>query len=206
VAVGGGLDPELVLDAYRHGTFPWYEADGPVLWWCPDPRAVLLPEELHVSRRLERTLGRRDLEIRHDTAFEQAVRACARGRPDGTWIHPEMVRCYADLHRRGHAHSVEVWREGRLVGGVYGVTVGGVFAAESMFHLERDASKVALVALVRHAAACGFELIDVQFLTPHLARLGCREVPRAWYLARLGELARRPVDFAGPTGSAPGEP
>lgn len=196
VAVGGHLDPELVLDAYRHGVFPFYDEAHPVLWWCPDPRAVIPLESVHVPRRLQRTLRRPGWEVTVDTDFEAVMRACDDRRPDGTWIHEDMVRCYVELHDRGHAHSLEVRRAGRLVGGIYGVAVGGMFAAESKFHRERDASKVALVQLARRLRERGFTVLDVQFLTPHLERFGCVEIPRETYLERVREAVRRPVAFA----------
>jgi len=188
VAVGGALDPELVLDAYRHGVFPWYDAGDPVLWWSPDPRAILPLEAVHVSRRLRRTLRSAAFEIRWNTAFREVMRACDEDRPDGSWIHADMRRCYLTLHGCGHAHSCEVWRDGRLVGGVYGVAFGAGFAAESMFHRIRDASKVALVNLVERLRVRGFTLLDVQYRTPHLARFGCVEIPRAEYLDRVAEV------------------
>ncbi len=196
VAVGGSLEPDLVLDAYVHGVFPFYGADQPTLWWCPDPRTVIPLGAFHVPRRLARTIGTRDYEVRVDTSFEAVVRACDEGRPDGSWIHEDMVRCYVELHRRGHAHALEVWRGPRLVGGLYGVTVGGCFAAESMFHRERDMSKVALAHLVGRLRVRGFTLLDVQFLTPHLARFGAVEIPRTRYLGRLAAVRADPVTFA----------
>jgi leucyl/phenylalanyl-tRNA--protein transferase len=195
VAVGGTLDADLVLDAYRHGVFPWYGEEDPVLWWSPDPRAVLDVRALHVPRRLAQTLRARDWELRIDGAFADVVRGCAEGRSDGTWIHEEMVACYVELFSRGRAHSIEVRERGRLVGGVYGVAVGGIFCAESMFHRVRDASKAALVSLVRHLAARGFSWLDVQFRTDHLERFGVVEIPRAAYLARLRELRDRAIPF-----------
>lgn len=196
VALGGTLAPDLVLDAYRHGVFPFYDASQPVLWWCPDPRAVLPLDAFHVPRRLARRMRHGDFEIRVDTAFGAVIRACNERRPDGTWIHEDMVAAYEALHRRGHAHALEVWREGRLVGGIYGVAVGACFAAESMFHRETDMSKVALVRLVEHLRTRGFELLDVQFLTPHLERFGCLEIPRAQYLDRVRGLRDRSVRFS----------
>ena len=195
VAAGGVLEPALVLDAYRHGIFPWYDVGDPVLWWCPDPRAILPLGRVHVSRRLRRTLHSGGFEIRWNTAFGEVLRACDEKRPDGSWIHREMRRCYAALHEGGHAHSCEVWREGTLVGGVFGVAFGGGFAAESMFHRVRDASKVALTHLVERLRDRGFVLLDVQFLTPHLATFGCVEIPRADYLARVAEAVRMEVSF-----------
>ena len=196
VAVGGDLEPALVLDAYRHGVFPFYDEEHPVLWWCPDPRAVLPLDSVHISRRLLRTMRRASWKITVDTDFEAVMRACDERRPDGTWIHEDMVRCYLELHRRGHAHSVEVRRAGRLIGGLYGVAVGGMFAAESKFHRERDASKAALVHLARRLAKRGFSVLDVQFLTPHLERFGCVELPREVYLARVAEAVQREAVFA----------
>jgi leucyl/phenylalanyl-tRNA--protein transferase len=195
VAIGGRLEPGLVLAAYRSGVFPWSERGRPVTWWCPDPRAILPLHELHVPRRLARTLARGPWDVRVNEAFDEVVRACAV-RPEGTWIHPEMAACYRALHARGAAHSLEVRREGRLVGGIFGVAVGGAFAAESMFHRARDASKVALVHLVRRLAARGFALLDVQFATDHLRRFGVRQIPRREYLARLAEVVEEPVSFA----------
>lgn len=186
VAAGGKLDADLLLHAYRHGVFPWYQRDEPVLWWCPDPRAVLPLADLHVPSRLERTLRSGRWRSSEDEDFEAVVRGCARGRAGGTWIHPEMVRAYAALHRRGHAHSFEVRQGHALVGGLYGVAVPPVFCAESKFHRARDASKAALVHACRTLAARGFTHLEVQFLTPHLAQFGVREIPRAAYLALLG--------------------
>jgi len=195
VAVGGTLDAPLVLEAYRHGIFPWYDAGEPVLWWSPDPRAILPLDDLHVSRRLARTIASGRFAVRRDTAFDEVVRACDENRPDGSWIHADMRRCYGDLHRAGHAHSLEVYEGDALVGGIYGVAFGGGFAGESMFHRVRDASKVALVALVAHLRARGFTLLDVQFKTSHLARFGCVEVPRAAYLARVHAVRDEDVRF-----------
>jgi leucyl/phenylalanyl-tRNA--protein transferase len=183
-----------VLDAYRHGVFPWFDANQTVLWWSPDPRTILPLEALHVPRRLERTLRTRDFEIRVDRSFPDVVRACA-DRREGTWIHRDMMRCYEALHRAGAAHSLEVLLDGTLVGGIYGVAVGGLFAAESMFHRVRDASSVALVTLARRLAHAGYRLFDVQFTTPHLLRFGAREIPRREYLARLEAALASPCTF-----------
>ncbi len=202
VAWGGDLDPDLVLDAYRHGIFPMGKEGGPVVWWSPDPRGVIPLDRFHVSRRLARTMRRPDLAITFDRAFEDVMRGCDEARPDGRWIHEEMIACYTALHRRGHAHSVEVWRRapgeepGRLVGGTYGVAIGGAFAAESKFHRERDGSKVALAALVARLVERGFTLLDVQWRTPHLAQFGTIEIPRPDYLERLAEALRLDVPFA----------
>ena len=195
IAVGGTLEPALVLDAYRHGVFPFHDAAQPVLWWCPDPRAVLPISTLHVAARLERRIRKGDFQVRVDSAFEDVMRACDENRPDGSWIHEGMLEAYGVLHREGHAHSLEVWQGARLVGGVYGVAVGACFAAESMFHRVRDMSKVALVHLVRRLEARGFELLDVQFETPHLLTFGCEEIPRTDYLARVKALREKKVSF-----------
>ena len=156
-----------------------------MVWWCPDPRGVLPVAELHVSRRLERTLRSGRFRLTSNQAFAEVVAACAGGREDGTWIHPEVASCYRALHAAGRARSFEAWRDGRLVGGLFGLPLGRVFCAESMFHGERDASKATLVHAVRTLAQEGVELLEVQFVTPHLASLGARAIPRAEYLARL---------------------
>jgi len=188
VGVGADLEPGTLLAAYRAGLFPMgVGADGgpPLGWWSPDPRGVLLPGRLRVSRSLRRT--RRTFETRVDTAFEQVVAACADPSRDGRWITPAIARAYAGLHRLGWAHSVETWRDGELVGGLYGLAVGGLFAGESMFHHATDASKVALVALTEIVFADDDprRLIDVQWATPHLESMGVCEVPREDYGRRL---------------------
>jgi leucyl/phenylalanyl-tRNA--protein transferase len=188
LAIGGDLSAERLLAAYRSGVFPWFEAGGPILWWSPDPRLVLFPNELRVSRRLRRTLRSARFEIRCDTAFPQVIRACAetpRNHEDGTWITPEMQAAYIRLHKLGHAHSMEAWRDGVLVGGVYGVLVGRCFCGESMFHTEADASKAALVALVERLEADGVAMLDCQVKSEHLLRLGAREIPRDEFLMHL---------------------
>lgn len=192
VAVGGRLSPELILDAYRGGIFPMAEPppdERLIGWWSPDPRAIIPVGGLHVPRRLARTIRSGRFEVRFDTAFADVVRGCAR--PDGTWISDEVFSAYVELHRLGAAHSVECWREGRLAGGTYGVRVGAAFMAESKFHVDRDASKIALVALVERLRARGFELLDVQYMTPHLARLGAVAFSRREYLRRLKKAAAR---------------
>ncbi len=199
VAVGGSLDPALVLSAYRHGVFPWGRSGRNRLWWSPDPRALLPLGGLRLSRRMRRTLCDRRWSVTLDADFEAVVDGCARGRPEGTWIDPPLKACFLALHRLGHAHSLEVRWEGQLAGGVYGVSVGALFAAESMFHRRRDASKVALAHLDRVLCAGGYEGLDVQFETPHLSRLGAYAVPRAEYLARLAAWRGRPARF-GPLG------
>lgn len=189
LALGGDLSPERLLLAYSEGIFPWYSAGQPILWHSPDPRCVLAPSELRVSRSLDKTLRRGRFEVRLDTAFAEVIRACAeipRPDQDGTWITPEMQRAYCALHRLGFAHSAEAWEAGRLVGGLYGVSLGRAFFGESMFTLTRDASKVVFVTLVRQLERWSFELIDCQLHTDHLARFGARLWPRARFLEALG--------------------
>lgn len=195
VAVGGDLDPRRLLCAYTAGVFPWYEEDSPVLWWCPDPRAVLEPDGLHVSRRLARTIRSGRFRTTFNEDFPAVIRECARGRAEGTWITPKMISAYIRLHRLAHAHSVECWLDGRLAGGVYGVSVGGFFAGESMFHRVADASKVALVALVEGLRERGFTLFDLQILNDYTRQFGATEIPRSEYLARLAAVVRLPVAF-----------
>lgn len=195
VAAGGALDPKLVMDAYRHGIFPWYDAGDPVLWWCPDPRAILPLDAAHLPRRLERTRRSGRFDVRWDTCFEDVLRACDENRADGSWIHADMRRCYLTLHECGHAHSCEVFDNDELVGGIYGVAFGGGFAAESKFHRARDASKIALVELVLRLRERGFVLLDVQFKTPHLERFGCIEISRDEYLARIAHAVKLDVAF-----------
>jgi leucyl/phenylalanyl-tRNA--protein transferase len=185
VAVGGDLDPARLLLAYSRGIFPWYSEGVPPLWWSPDPRALLTPRALHVSRSLLRTLRRGGFALTWNRCFRRVMAECGERRAEGTWVLPEMLDAYTRLHELGAAHSLEVWCGDELAGGIYGVQVGALFAAESMFHRRRDLSKVALVALVRTLFAAGVELFDVQFVTPHLATMGAFEVPRAEYLQRL---------------------
>ena len=201
VAVGGGLSVERLRDAYARGIFPWPVAEGPrgLLWWSPDPRGVLDPDRLHVPRRLERTIRSGRFEVAVDGAFAEVIRGCARSgtRWGNTWITPSIIEAYGRLHAAGDCHSVEVREEGRLVGGLYGVSLGGMFAGESMFSLVRDASKVALVWLVRRLRDSGCRLLDVQIVTPHLAQFGAEEIPRAAFLARLREAVAGPGCWPG---------
>lgn len=186
VGVGADLEPETLLHAYRQGIFPWPHPGMPLPWFSPDPRGVIWLEGLRTSRSLRQRLRRSGWETTVDQAFETVVAACAeRYRPEGTWIIPEMRAAYLRLHRLGHAHSLEVWRGQELVGGLYGVSVGGVFTGESMFHHATDASKVALVDLVDRLAEAGGRLVDVQLVTEHLASLGARPMPRREYLSLL---------------------
>ncbi len=190
LAVGGALTPEWLIHAYRHGVFPWYSAEQPILWWAPDPRAVLLPEEFRISRSLARSIRNRGYTTRIDTAFEAVVEACAGPRRGiaGTWITRDMRAAYVALHRRGLAHSVETWRGDRLVGGLYGVALGRAFFGESMFMREKDASKVALERLTRECLRLDVALIDCQLPSPHLASLGSRNLPRTGFESLLAGL------------------
>jgi leucyl/phenylalanyl-tRNA--protein transferase len=181
LAVGGDLSPTRLLNAYRLGIFPWFSRGQPILWWAPDPRMVLYPNELKVSRSLRKTLRRGHLSVSFDQDFGAVIRACAMPRTgdDGTWLLPPMIRAYEALHRVGHAHSVESWEGDRLVGGLYGVALGRIFFGESMFSRVTDASKAALVALVERLRRHDFRLLDCQVHTTHLESLGARAVPRA---------------------------
>ena len=180
------LDPELILTAYRRGVFPMaVDARGTIRWFSPDPRAIIpLDDRFHVPHGLRRTLKKNPFAVTFDQDFPAVIRECAK-RKDGTWISPGIMKSYGRLHKVGHAHSVEVWREDELVGGLYGVHIGAAFFGESMFHRATDASKVALVALVERLRAGGFDLLDTQWLTPHLAQFGTYEISRAHYLRRL---------------------
>jgi leucyl/phenylalanyl-tRNA---protein transferase len=194
VAVGGRPEPEFLIEAYRRGIFPWPVEGYPLLWFSPPERAILVFDELHVARSLARERRRARFRFTFDEAFGRVVRACAaieRPHEDGTWITPAMVRGYEKFHRLGHAHSVEVWEGGELVGGLYGVDAGGAFAGESMFHLRPNASKLALLHLVEHLRARGLDWLDIQVLTPHMEAFGARLVPREEFLDRLARALRR---------------
>jgi leucyl/phenylalanyl-tRNA---protein transferase len=193
LAVGGDLSVERLLFAYERGIFPWYSEGLPPLWWSPDPRAVIDDRSLHVSRSLARELRRKKFRVTFDRAFEAVMRECGRDRDDGTWILPEMIEAYVHLHELGHAHSFEAWNGERLVGGLYGVRRGGLFAAESMFHRETSGSKFALVGAVRSLFAAGVVVFDVQFETPHLASMGATTVSRHEYLRRIAAAVNAPV-------------
>lgn len=189
LAVGGDLSAARLLAAYRHGIFPWYNPGQPVLWWCPDPRTVLLPERLKVSRSLRKTLNRGAFTVTLDRCFERVIDGCAEPRRNlpggGTWITAEMRTAYCRLHADGHAHSVEAWQDGELAGGLYGVALGGAFFGESMFSRVTDASKVAFTHLVRQLIAWRYSLIDCQLPSAHLFSLGAAEIPRRRFLAML---------------------
>ncbi len=202
LAVGGDLSAERLLAAYRHGIFPWYSAGQPILWWSPDPRMVLFPDRIKVSRSLRKRLRRGEYTLRCDTRFRAVMEGCAAPRrapaaAAGTWITPEMIEAYVRLHELGYAHSVECWRGDELLGGLYGVALGGAFFGESMFSRAPDASKVALVYLARQLERWGFRLIDCQVPSAHLASLGAVEIRRRVFLDLLGE-ALRLEDRRGP--------
>lgn len=195
LAASAELTSDCLLQAYRQGIFPWYEAGQPVLWWSPDPRMVLRTAELRVSRSLRKVTRRQRFEIRVDTAFREVMQACAdmpREGQDGTWISNEVIDAYGELHARGFAHSVEAWRDGVLVGGLYGVAIGRMFFGESMFSLQADASKVALVHLCALLRGLGMPLIDCQQETAHLASMGARPMPRQAFAEQLSALVDSP--------------
>jgi leucyl/phenylalanyl-tRNA--protein transferase len=194
VAHGADLEPATLIAAYRRGVFPWPYDERMLLWWSPDPRAILPLDGLHVARRLARTLRQGRFRVTLNAAFVEVIAACAAR--EETWITPDIREAYVRLHQLGWAHSVEVWADGGLAGGLYGLAVGGLFAAESMFHRVRDASKVAVVALVEHARRAGTTLIDVQMPSAHLASLGVIAIPRADYLRQLAAALPRRVAFA----------
>ena len=191
LAAGGDLSPERVLAAYRHGIFPWYSPGDPILWWSPDPRMVLRPSDLKISRSLARTLRNAVYEVRLDSAFSTVIAACAtlpRQGQRGTWITGEMQQAYTRLHELGHAHSVETWINGSLAGGLYGIAIGRAFFGESMFSRVRDASKISLAHLCVHLRAHNFGIIDCQMKTPHLTSLGARLIPRSDFVAEVAAL------------------
>ncbi|MBA1265218.1 leucyl/phenylalanyl-tRNA--protein transferase [Stutzerimonas stutzeri] len=194
LAAGGDLSPERLLAAYRHGCFPWYQEGQPLLWWSPDPRTVLYPEELHISRSLRKTLRQGIFQITFDQAFKAVIEGCAapRSYANGTWITPAMQDAYLQLHRMGIAHSVEVWQDGHLVGGLYGLAMGQLFFGESMFSRVTDASKAGFVTWVEHLRERDFKLIDCQMPTQHLASLGARTIPRKTFAEALARYLDEP--------------
>ncbi len=194
LAAGGDLRPERLLAAYRHGCFPWYQEGQPLLWWSPDPRTVLFPDELHVSRSLRKRMRNGDYRVTFDKAFAEVIQGCAgpRSYADGTWITTPMQDAYVRLHEMGVAHSVEVWQQGQLVGGLYGLAMGELFFGESMFSRATDASKVGFVTLVERLREWGFALIDCQMPTRHLESFGARNIPRAAFAEALAMHLDRP--------------
>jgi leucyl/phenylalanyl-tRNA---protein transferase len=194
LAAGADLSPQRLLDAYTHGIFPWYSEGQPIMWWSPNPRMVLVPQEFRPSRSLAKTLRHKAYEVRFDTAFRDVMLACSEPREGqaGTWISPDMVNAYCNLHDLGYAHSVETWAEGKLAGGLYGIAIGKMFYGESMFARKTDASKIALAHLVQQLVAQDFGLIDCQMSTQHLASLGAREIPRKEFINKINKLCNTP--------------
>lgn len=196
LAIGGCLSPIRLLNAYRAGIFPWYDPEQPILWWSPDPRTVFATDHIHVSRRLGRQIRKADYAVTLDRAFRAVIGQCAKlPRPGqaGTWLGEDMRAAFTTLHHFGHAHSVEIWRNGRIVGGLYGVALGGVFFGESMFSAERNASKLALAHLADQLAAWNFPLLDGQVGSPHLYRMGAFDLPRAAFLELVSRGRSRPL-------------
>jgi len=211
LAAGGDLSAERLIDAYRHGIFPWYNGGQPILWWSPNPRMVLFVDEFRIPRSLGKVVRQQRFEIRVDTAFRRVIAGCAEARngQSGTWITPQVVDAYATLHKLGYAHSVESWRDDKLVGGLYGVAIGRMFYGESMFARESDASKVALVKLVSMLKYLEMPLIDCQQETEHLARFGGRPVSRrtfAGWLARLVHSSKGELSWREAAAASPDEP
>lgn len=194
LAAGADLSPARLIDAYRHGAFPWFNEGEPILWWSPNPRMVLFPRELIIGRTFKKTLRNRRYDVRFDTAFSAVIAACAapRAGQHGTWIHPAMIAAYEQLHALGVAHSVETWIDGELAGGLYGLALGRMFYGESMFSRAPDASKIAFAHLAWQLKRWRFGLIDCQMKTAHLASLGAREISRAQFMRRVGELIQYP--------------
>lgn len=206
LAAGLELTPDRILDAYRQGIFPWFSDGQPVLWWSPDPRMVLVPSEIRITRSMLKVLRNRPYEVRCDSAFEAVMRACAAPRDGqaGTWISDAMIEAYSALHERGYAHSVETWIDGRLAGGLYGMAIGRMFYGESMFSTERDASKIALVHLARYLESRAFGLIDCQMNTGHLGSMGGREIPRREFCRVMAQcIADGPMPGRWPTDLIP---
>lgn len=187
LAAGGCLSTTRLLNAYRNGIFPWYSEDDPILWWSPDPRLVIFPNQLHISKSLQKTIRKQNFTLSFDQAFADVIAACSNPRPDeaGTWLSPEMQSAYIQLHQQGHAHSIEVRSNNQLVGGLYGVAIGRVFFGESMFHTQTDASKIAFVSLVQQLTEWGYQLIDCQVHSNHLVSLGAEEIPRSHFISLL---------------------
>ncbi len=194
LAAGGGLGTQRLVHAYSRGIFPWFSEGDPVLWWCPDPRMVLPTAHVHISRSLRRRLRRRDYEVSLDRAFPEVLRACAAPRrgENGTWLVPSMMRAYTRLHEAGAAHSIEVWKDARLIGGLYGVGLGRMFFGESMFSVQSDASKIALVTMAMQLARWGFPMIDCQMRTSHLETMGAIEIARKDFLDAIERLVQQP--------------
>jgi leucyl/phenylalanyl-tRNA---protein transferase len=194
LAVGGDLSPERILLAYKMGIFPWYSEDEPILWWSPDPRLVLYPDELHISQSLKKIIKKQIFHITCDMAFDEVIRSCAALRAEGgTWLNEDMIQAYTQLHRSGLAHSFEAWHEEKLAGGLYGISLGKAFFGESMFSLMSNASKTAFASLVNHLKIHHFNFIDCQVRTRHLMKFGAREIPRTIFLDQLKESLESPT-------------
>lgn len=194
LCVGGDLSVQRLLLAYESGIFPWFSKDEPILWWSPDPRLILFPKDINVSKSLKKKIKKPGYTVKIDTAFEQTILSCARPRKNeqaGTWLVDEMVTSYINLHRLGYAHSIETWKDNTLVGGLYGVCLGKTFFGESMFSFDSDASKIALVALAKHLQNHNFDLIDCQVKTNHLVSMGAIEVPRNFFLELIFESVKK---------------
>ncbi|GAB6141220.1 leucyl/phenylalanyl-tRNA--protein transferase [Methylosoma difficile] len=196
LAIGGCLSQQRLINAYRHGIFPWYDPHEPILWWSPDPRTVIFPQRLHISQSLRKTLRKNGYTVTIDQAFSRVIDACSkpRAKAAGTWISNDIKRAYNYMHKNGIAHSAEAWQDGELVGGLYGVAIGRVFFGESMFHTRTDASKVAFAKLVEQLLDWNYELIDCQVYNPHLASLGAEEISRTDFKALLDHLVPLPAD------------
>lgn len=193
LALGGDLHPARLLAAYQRGIFPWYSPGDPILWWSPDPRAVLPPEQFHLSRSMKRFHRHSPYQVTMNQAFNQVITGCSKDRDDGTWITADIIAAYQHLHRLGHAHSIEVWQDDELVGGLYGVALGALFCAESMFSRRINASKTALLVFCQHFIHYGGKLIDCQVLNEHTASLGVSEISRRNYLGLLDSLRSAPI-------------
>lgn len=193
IAIGGDLSSQRLLEAYQHGIFPWFSQDEPILWWSPDPRMVLFPEDLKISKSLTKRLKKQDYQVKFNENFRQVMEACAsvnRDHQNGTWITPEMIDAYCELHNLGYAYCAETWIDNQLVGGLYGVIIDRMFYGESMFHHVTDASKIAFVHMIKQLQARGVGMIDCQMKTTHLASLGAKEIDRDNFISRLRELTQ----------------
>ncbi|QIZ76657.1 leucyl/phenylalanyl-tRNA--protein transferase [Ferrimonas lipolytica] len=197
LAVGGDLSVQRLMDAYRKGIFPWFNPGDPILWWSPQQRAVFIPAEIHLSRSTKRVCRKFNYHFSVNTAFSEVIAACAepRGDDQGTWISEAMIQAYQQLHHQGLAHSIEIWQEQQLVGGIYGVAVGAAFCGESMFHRSTGASKLALYLLGQHCQTLGVELIDAQIDNPHLQSLGSKILTRSQFLTKLNELKNKNIEW-----------
>ena len=197
LCIGGDLSYQRLILAYENGIFPWFSENEPLLWWSPDPRLVLFPENLHISKSLKKKINKKLFDIKINSAFDQTIRSCAllrRKKEEGTWIVPEMVKAYIKLHKLGYAHSIETWQDNKLVGGLYGISIGGSFFGESMFSFVNDASKIALVALVKLLKKSRFDVIDCQVTTQHLLDMGAVEIPRTVFLNIIKKSVKRKMD------------